>query len=257
MDVNAYLTRIGAGPPEAPSPAALKALHQRHLYSVPWENLDIYRGVRLSLDESEMIDKVVRQRRGGSCTELNTAFAWLLRNLGYRVTILGGDLAVGPDSYGQPNHHMLLLVDFGPDQPQYIADVGYGAGCLHPLPFVPDALVPDRSWRYRLVAAGEYWVVQRASKDSDTFASLYRFTTAPRSIADFAELVEWAETAPDSMWRKINCFLATPEGIVHLFGNRLSITVHGQTTDTWVRGEADLRRVLRKHFNLTLPPAAS
>lgn len=257
MDVSAYLLRIGAEAPEDPSLAALRALHERHLFSVPWENLDIYRRVRLSLDEARVVDKIVRQRRGGSCTEVNSAFAWLLRALGYRVTILGGDLAIGPESYGRPNHHMLLLIDFGPELPQYIADVGYGDGFLHPLPLVPDALTLDRRSRYRLVAADEYWMVQRAALDSDAFESLYRFTTVPRETAEFSANVEWAETSPDSVWRKIHCSLATPEGIVRLFGNRLLITAQGQTNETWIKGEPQLRRILRKHFNLTLPAASS
>ena len=45
MDVDAYLRRIGYDGPRQPSLEVLRGLHRSHLYSVPFENLDIALGM--------------------------------------------------------------------------------------------------------------------------------------------------------------------------------------------------------------------
>ena len=71
----AYLARIGVPGPLALDAAALRDLHQAHLVAVPFENLSIHLGEPISLDEADLIDKIVCRRRGGFCYELNGAFA--------------------------------------------------------------------------------------------------------------------------------------------------------------------------------------
>src|SRR4051794_33731222 len=88
LNVDAYLEGIRYAGPRAPSAETLRALHRAHLYAVPFENLDIGRGRRLSLALPDLFDKIVTRRRGGFCYELNGLFGWLLESLGYRVTHL-------------------------------------------------------------------------------------------------------------------------------------------------------------------------
>ena len=57
-------------------------LHRAHQLTVPFENLSIHLAEPISLDERDLIDKIVRRRRGGFCYELNGAFALLLEALG-------------------------------------------------------------------------------------------------------------------------------------------------------------------------------
>ena len=54
---------------------------------MPFENLDIHRGVPIELAEPALLDKIVRRRRGGFCCELNGAFSALLSALGFDVTM--------------------------------------------------------------------------------------------------------------------------------------------------------------------------
>ena len=59
MDVDAYLARIGYDGPRMPTLDALRALHHRHMLSVPFENLDIHRGRRIILDPERFVEKIV------------------------------------------------------------------------------------------------------------------------------------------------------------------------------------------------------
>ena len=50
LDVAAYLERIGYTGPAEPTLENLRAMHRAHFLNVPFENLDIARGVRISVD---------------------------------------------------------------------------------------------------------------------------------------------------------------------------------------------------------------
>ena len=54
-------------------------------YTVPYENLDIIRGVPLSLDYNDLFEKIVTNHRGGYCFEINGFLGMFLRALGYEV----------------------------------------------------------------------------------------------------------------------------------------------------------------------------
>jgi arylamine N-acetyltransferase len=73
-EVRAYLERIGYDGPLDGSAEALAELQERHLHTVPYENLDVLRRVPLSLEIPDLFDKIVTRRRGGYCFELNALF---------------------------------------------------------------------------------------------------------------------------------------------------------------------------------------
>ncbi|HEY7817589.1 MAG TPA: arylamine N-acetyltransferase, partial [Vicinamibacteria bacterium] len=70
VEARDYLSRIGAERPPGATLDALRRLHAFHLRTVPFENLDIYRGVPIVLDQERILEKLVRDRRGGFCYEL-------------------------------------------------------------------------------------------------------------------------------------------------------------------------------------------
>ncbi|MGH9576814.1 MAG: arylamine N-acetyltransferase family protein, partial [Terriglobales bacterium] len=135
MDTSAYLARIGVSTPLSPDPQSLSKLHLAHLMTVPFENLDIHLGREIALDEKLFFDKVVRRRRGGFCYELNGLFAALLRQLGFRVTLLSAQVARAEGGFGPEYDHLTLLVEFPGHQPRRLADVGFGDSFREPLLF--------------------------------------------------------------------------------------------------------------------------
>src|SRR5215212_11481530 len=120
MWIDDYLRRIGYDGPREPSAVVLRELHVRHLLSIPFENLDIHWKRPIVVDVERFIDKIVRERRGGFCYELNGAFAALLRELGFDVQMLSGRVMSADGNFGPPFDHMALLVNG-----QWIADVGF------------------------------------------------------------------------------------------------------------------------------------
>ncbi len=67
--VMAYLNRVGVTAPTAGDTAGLRTLHRAHQLTVPFENLSIHLAEPISLDEHDLIDKIVHRRRGGLAVE--------------------------------------------------------------------------------------------------------------------------------------------------------------------------------------------
>src|SRR5450432_2208551 len=132
MDVQAYLHRIrfSVSQVDPPSSDLLRALHRAHLFTVPFENLDIHIKREIFCDEARILHKIVNQHRGGFCYELNGAFAVLLRALGFQVTLLSARVAKDDGSFGPEFDHLTLRVDL--EEP-WLADVGFGDCFLDPL----------------------------------------------------------------------------------------------------------------------------
>src|ERR1043166_851204 len=132
MDVARYLARIGYEGEVAPTAEVLRALHRRHLLSVPFENLDIHRKRAIAIDDDAFFRKVVDERRGGFCYELNGAFGNLLRAIGFDVANVSarpGSAAI--QSCGPEFDHLALIVPI--DGERWLADVGFGDSFLEPL----------------------------------------------------------------------------------------------------------------------------
>jgi arylamine N-acetyltransferase len=130
LNVPAYLRRINYAGTAAPTPETLREVHRAHLFAVPFENLDIHIGRKIVCDEDTFLHKIVNERRGGFCYELNGAFAALLRALGFQVTLLSARVARSDGSDSPEFDHLTLRVDL--DEP-WLVDVGFGDSFLEPL----------------------------------------------------------------------------------------------------------------------------
>jgi len=265
MDVPAYLERIKYDGPLEPSLDSLRALHRSHLLAVPFENLDIYLGHPISLDEAALFEKIVVRRRGGFCYELNSAFAALLRELGFSVTYLSARAAREDGGYSPEFDHLTLLVHLaggedGKEQGQqmgsastcWLADVGFGGSFREPLRLDEVAVQEEPGGAYRIESEGIHRIVWHRPDDGQWDRN-YCFTLQPRRLQDFAEMCRYHQTSPESKFtqRRI-CTQATPGGRITLSETRLIITEHGNQAEQPVSGEAEYQKLLRELFGLEL-----
>jgi len=152
LDVASYLDRIGYTGSTAPTIDTLRAIHIAHLQSIPFENLDIAQGRKISLDVDHILRKIVQQRRGGFCYELNGALSALLGALGFQVTLLSARVAKATGGEGPEFDHLALRVDL---QQPWLADVGFGASFLTPLRMEPAQGQVDPAGTFRLMQFGD------------------------------------------------------------------------------------------------------
>jgi N-hydroxyarylamine O-acetyltransferase len=249
LNVPAYLERIGCGQPLDPSAEALRSLHRAHLFTVPFENLDIHLGRKIVCDEARILRKIVNERRGGFCYELNGAFAALLRTLGFRVTLLSARVAREDGSYGPEFDHLTIRVDL---KEPWLADVGFGEGFLEPLRLDPGMEQAQGGRIYRLTRIDDGFVLEVMAEGK--WKKEYAFTLHPRELSDFAGMCHYHQTSPESHFTRHRiCSLATPEGRVTLSDEKLIETRGSSRQEKLLSGDQECRVKLRERFGVVLP----
>ncbi len=249
FDFAAYLARIRFTGPTDPNPDTLRRLHLAHLFTVPFENLDISLGREILCDEERFFHKIVELRRGGFCYELNGAFARLLRELGFRVTLLSARVSREDGSASPDFDHLTLQVDL--DEP-WLADVGFGDSFLEPLRLKPEIEQEQVRGRFRIVAVGSARIVQQQLQDG-SWKSQYQFTLQPRQLSDFALRCHFQQTSPDSHFTSQRvCTLPTAEGRITLSDLKLIRTTGLTREEHMLKDEDEWRLVLGQYFGVKL-----
>ena len=255
MDLQAYLRRIDYQRSLTVRIDLLRSLHRAHLFTFPFENLDIHLGREIVCDESRILHKIVNEKRGGFCYELNGAFAALLRALGFRVTLLSCRVARQDGGYSPEFDHLTLRVDL--EEP-WLADVGFGDCFLEPL-LLESRLEQEQSGRvYRLTSRMTSPSATDAIFDLEVMAEgrwkkEYAFTLQPRELSDFAGMCHYHQTSPESPFtRKQVCSLATPDGRITLSGMKLITTRDGKREEREMGSQAEWQQVLKNQFGVVL-----
>lgn len=261
MNLPDYLQRIHVQDSLEPTLETLRTLHEAHMLAVPFENLSIHVGQPIILEEEALYEKIVRRRRGGFCYELNGLFAWMLRQLGFQVSLLSAGVAGSDGKFGPAFDHLTLLVH-QLDGADWLADVGFGDSFLQPLQFESGLEQKDRDghW-YRVLKTdeeskeagehGNYWIMQQPGEDG--WAAQYRFTLQPHILTDFTELCHYQQTSPESHFtQKRICSLATPTGRVTLSDWLLITTTHGERTEQILTTQEEYDAALVEYFGVVL-----
>ena len=250
MRLDAYLERIGYAGDLRPSAAVLAALHLAHATHIPFENLDVLRGVPIRLDLESLQGKLVDARRGGYCYEHNLLFAAVLETLGFQLTRLAARVRYRA-MQTNPRTHMLLLVDV--DGAKWLADVGFGAeGLLLPVPFGSEEESRQFAWTYRVAKSGDHWVLQ--SQHAEGWIDLYAFTLEPQLPIDYEIANYYTSTHPESRFRKtLTVQLPTPDGRTALRNRDLIVDTGAATTTRVMADDEEIRRVLGTTFGLAAP----
>ncbi|MFE5541544.1 arylamine N-acetyltransferase [Streptomyces sp. NPDC056492] len=240
----AYLARIGASRPAKADLASLAELTERHVLTVPFENLDYHLGQEIHLDE-RAVEKIVHQGRGGACYEVNPAFGLLLEALGFQVEILSARVH-RPGGLGAPLGHLMLRVTV--DGAAYLVDVGFRRNARRPLLLGTGAVQydPQGAFAFGPENQGEFDLFL----DGDP---MYRVDGRARELGEFRPSLWWFRTCPDSPFMQdVFCSLPTVEGRITLKGHTLTKRVHGEFTVEHLADDTEVFEAYHKHFGMTL-----
>jgi N-hydroxyarylamine O-acetyltransferase len=252
MDLAAYLDRIGHTGPVRPDLATFRALHRAHLLAIPYENLDVQLGRRVTTDPAAAYDKIVRRGRGGWCYEMNGLFAWALDRIGFSVMRIAG--AANRALLGDPTigNHLVLLVDL--PGARWVADVGFGDGSIAPFKLAP--------WRreiegfpFRLEAMADGW--WRFHNHPNGGAKSFDFQVEPADPRLLAGRCDWLQDAPDSGY-VLNLIAQRHRAgkILQLRGRVFRELTQTNVESRTLESAGDLVATLKRDFDLDLPEAA-
>ena len=255
MQLDSYLARINYRGELAPTASALQAIHAAHVCSIPFENMDVHLGRRITLSINSAYHKIVEQHRGGWCYEQNGLFGWALSEIGFQVVRLAGSVMRNSTDLNSVADHLCLLVACPDDhQTHYLADVGFGGSMLHPLllsngshcqpPFTLSInRLDDGHWRFREEHNGK--------------ANDYDFLATP---ADEAALLQQSEfqqyDANSSFVLNLVAQMRATDRHTTLRGRLLTRTDNQGSTCEILDSPDVLVRTLFDEFGLELPEVA-
>jgi len=244
-----YFERIAYAGGARPTLETLAALHTAHVFAIPFENLDVMRGARISLEPQALFDKLVTRGRGGYCFEMNGLFSLVLSSLGFRVKNLLARVANGGEFSAKT--HQVLAVAIGGSE--YLADVGFGgSGISAPLRLELDAEQPQLADTYRFAADTRHgFVLQR--KVGGEFTPMYAFTRDEAITEDYAVANHYTSTYPQSYFKSMR-FATKPTrtGRVTLTERSLKIADGESVSERAVSGEAEFASLLLEYFGLRI-----
>ena len=249
MNTEAYLKRIGLDR-SVPTPDAesLSLLQRSHLLTVPFENLDIHWKRPITVDTAKFYDKIVGEKRGGFCYELNGAFNELLRSLGFKTRLVSARVFNGTE-FGPEFDHAAIIVTLGYEE--YLADVGFGEFSAEPLRFILDQEQQDAAGVFVIRRFGEEYL-EVAKRDGHEWKSQYIFKDISRELLEFAEMCDFQQYSPDSHFTKGKvCSLLTENGRKTLTDKAFIVTSGGERTEVTVGSEEEFERILSREFGIT------
>ena len=243
----AYLDRIAVARPRVLDEAAFRILHRAHQMAVPFENLSIHLAEPISLDEDDLLGKIITRRRGGFCYELNGAFALLLLVLGAQVERVAARV-YGDGRLSPPFDHLALVVRLADGGGPWLADVGFGSHSTYPLRY--DSRHQQDTGRPVLAGRCRGHGHGRAQER----AAAVPGRAAGARLADFVPTCWWQQTSPDSHFTQSTiCSRLTDDGRISLSGNML-IRTSGGIAHRGAAAESDdaVLATYREHFGIVL-----
>lgn len=227
----------------------LKKIQYAHVTTVPYENIDILNKVPITMDTDRLFEKVVVQKKGGYCFELNGLLARLLRELGFEVKDYMGRFLRAETTVPMRRHRVLLVK--GEDGLEYICDVGVGSlAPRYPIPFV---------FGKKFEQFGEYYCLRKDEFYGNVLEELYKgewrdvfgFTFEPQLDIDYVMPSFYCEKHPDSIFNKgLMISLKNEKGRKTLDKNIYKEFTGGEITLIKELNEAEVEACLKEVFNL-------
>lgn len=249
MDKQKYLKRIDFEPKEIRADLEnLKYLQKNHLLHIPFENLDIHWKRTISLDTEKFYQKIIAEKRGGFCYELNGLFNEFLRTLCFQTKIISARVAQRDGNFGAEYDHLAILVKI--DDEEFLVDIGFGDFAAEPLKFILDVEQIDENGTFLIRKFDdEYFEVVK--KDGASWKSEYIFKDLARDLSEFSEMCNFHQTSPESHFTRGKlCSIMIENGRKTLTDKMFIETKNGERVETQVNSEAEFYEILEREFGI-------
>ena len=135
--VKLYFERIGLAMPEeiVPDVALLKKLLYHTIISVPFENTQFLKKEITPCDPDSLFRRIVIEKKGGICHDVNGLLGWCLEELGYKVVPVGTVSLL--EKIRTHVHKTLVVTDMNGDE--WLTEAAYASliNNKDPIRFVP------------------------------------------------------------------------------------------------------------------------
>ena len=243
-----FRTRLGVSESDQLTLNALEELQRAHVYSLPFENLDIQLGREISLEPAVVDEKLLRKRRGGYCFELNGLFLRALSCIGFRARPVLGRVHLTGEPSGRL--HQATLVELNGDQ--WLVDVGFGSACPRvPMKLGRPEAVDHDGAAFRLIEHALGFMLQKHS--DDRWSDLYSFDLTPVMNNDIAVANYYTSTSPRALFTRARMIaIGHPTGETRVLNYRRSVLKNGVLEVGELSDTPDYLREVERLFGIEL-----
>jgi N-hydroxyarylamine O-acetyltransferase len=242
-----YLKRIDYTDVVDVTDEVLTSLHKNHVFQIPFENLDVYYKRIFNLDIGNVYQKIINDRRGGFCYELNLLFNWLLTEIGFSSRIIASRIFNENGTAGPDFDHMSIYVKTGKG---FLLDVGYGDLFVTPIEIKEGVQFDGRNY-FLIDKWNKNEYVISMSADGISFSKRYAFSLDLINAKDFDTICLDKQTNPSSYFVKnVICTKPTQTGRVTIFNNKLVVKNGELRTEIAIQSEENFARCLKDKFEI-------
>jgi N-hydroxyarylamine O-acetyltransferase len=256
-DLDLALDRIGLRREDFASPSVenLRRLMDAYVLSVPFENLDIYDYKRqIDFCLPHLFEKIVINRRGGYCYEMNSFFMGLLEALGYSCAAISVRILAGRPVI-TPTAHRATIVSLG--DRRYFCDVGFGgAGAPEgPVSFEDGVQeIAGNFFSIRRLENGSFGDMALARHTPEGASDFFMFYTRPHSPLEFIAPNHAMYTNPVSMFSLNRVVRLRIPGGTKVIDNKIfRQTINGKVVEEEIATNKRLYEILTGEFNMIVP----
>ncbi|CAM3577358.1 arylamine N-acetyltransferase family protein [Zobellia roscoffensis] len=249
MNAQAYLNRIDFQDTITIKKSVLFKLQKQHLLNIPFENLDIHYGRNIRLSIMDMYQKVVVEKRGGFCYELNGLFCDFLKQIGFNAKLISARVHTKEAHYSPEYDHLAILVQL--DNHDFLVDVGFGKFSLEPLKLEIGQRILDKYGQFQFDKYDANYFRINEVKNNKLIPQ-YIFRNEERNLSEFAERCMFHQTSENSHFTKKKLIsIAKKEGRITLNNSQLKITRMGVEEQVdFEENEFDAK--LKQHFDIEI-----
>ena len=217
------------------------------MLTIPYENLDILAGKPVSLAAEDIYEKIVTNRRGGYCFELNALLHHMLAEMGFSVRSCFARFLRGESEPPFRRHRVVVVMLEGAE---YLLDIGVGQiAPRFPLKLAEGEVQEQNGEMYRFVRDAELgWILEDLHKGE--WRRFYSFTEEEQLNIDYIMPSFWCEHAAESPFTSAEMFsIKTDTGRITLDSNIFHI-FDGETVTERYLTEEEVQEVYSRYFGL-------
>lgn len=244
-----YLKRINFEGVIANNFETLKAIHHAQHGTIPFENFDICLGRKIELEPKALVHKLVKNKRGGYCFELNGLLLLALTSFGFEARALLG--RVHKTGVPTGRSHQVTLVTI--EDKQWMVDLGFGSESPSiPIPLVYNKPVSFKNQTFRLIESKLYGYMLQTKQDND-WKNLYSFDLNHVCKGDIEYGNHYTSTNQNSFFTSSRvAALPIENGTVTILNNKLKKTINGMEYTALLDENQSYLNILKQEFGIVI-----